>query len=268
MHSYTVQNMMMANQFILQEITCDFCHQQHPYEFDANASLLICQNCSSNIKRGKMQAPSPIFETRYIIDQVRQCKKKWEQLFTKVQEYSQRAEANVKRYTAFSHFGQKFEDLEIRLEKLNHLKHSLIYHPENIQAKIEKLASSYNVLELYGSLSLLNKMSLELEGYTDLVNLDDITFFFHFENELRELDVAKLLSESDFILKFYLQALLILAYKETEQIDRTAALMKVKEYIDSKCSQSQSLYQIQKKLISMLVQSDQGEVIGQGNQTE
>ncbi|TNV76332.1 hypothetical protein FGO68_gene7805 [Halteria grandinella] len=130
------------------------------------------------------------------------------------------------------------------------------------------LASQYNILELYGSLSLLNKMSLELEGYTDLVTLDNITFFFHFEKELAELDVAKLLSESDFILKFYLQALLILAYKETEQIDRAAALMKVKEYIDSKCSQDKSLQQIKEKLISLLVQSDPGEVIGQGNLIE
>ncbi|TNV76562.1 hypothetical protein FGO68_gene7080 [Halteria grandinella] len=106
-------------------------------------------------------------------------------------------------------------------------------------------------------------MQQDLEQYADLSELDDINFFKLYEKEISEIEPSRIIDNTqiDFILKFYLQALLHQAYKLTEanrqselaflytgQFERAAAVQMVKEYAEEKSSQYQSLESIKEKI--------------------
>ncbi|TNV76563.1 hypothetical protein FGO68_gene7081 [Halteria grandinella] len=112
----------MRVRYTFQGLKCDLCHQLPPFEIDELAQLLICQACNYQIKSGQMTPPTPHFDSKMIINVVRKYKWRWDDFFAKVQKYSESAKANVKRYTAFEKFSLKFQDIGIRLEKLNQLK--------------------------------------------------------------------------------------------------------------------------------------------------
>ncbi|TNV76623.1 hypothetical protein FGO68_gene118 [Halteria grandinella] len=253
----------LISSYMRQQIFCDICHNQFPVYITQDYSRLVCQRCHFGQRNGFTFLRANLFVYQ-IRDLVRIQKEHWEELFEKVEQYSLWATAKVQKYAVFSQFVKRFKDIQMRLEKLCEMREQLLYSPECVRIQVEKLAENFQVRELLGSQELIDKMEKDLQKYIDLTRLNDIKFFELYETEIIEIDQAlifKDVANSDFILRFYLQALLNLAFKETEadrqkelafiqndQSEKILALQLVKDYVEEKMPKVQGLSIIYEKI--------------------
>ncbi|TNV76828.1 hypothetical protein FGO68_gene5773 [Halteria grandinella] len=112
---------------------------------------------------------------------------------------------------------------------------------ECLKTRLCYFFDNFRMYELAISRELLKKMFQDLSEFADITTLNDLSFWQLCETQFSDINISNL------ILKFYLQALLNLAYNETEpdrqselvfiksdQFERTEALHIVKEYVDLK----------------------------------
>ncbi|TNV76761.1 hypothetical protein FGO68_gene17108 [Halteria grandinella] len=137
---------------------------------------------------------------------------------------------------------------------------------ECLKTRLCYLFDNFRMYELAISRELLKQMFQDLLELADITTLNDLSFWQLCKTQFSDINLSSVLqlndeTEIDFILKFYLQALLNLAYKETEpdrqselvfiksdQFDRAEALHIVKEYFDLKLTEYHSIQYIKVKV--------------------